>query len=271
MASTADHNSGSSQQKSQRRVSKKLQKKHLGEDHARIDIPERLRDDDDDDEDDIDLEQRSSQGPPQFMNMNQSIFGLIANAGTRLDFTERFDGSSSEDEEGEPGKASQDHDLSQTTILQRPQKEKKAENHKRKLSGHRLLKSLPALPRLKSKSKREKSKLSNDTTAMPAEKDEDEHSGKERTSLSEPPEIKLTREDSRLAPVMSRMLEARAEISDRPSFDMGRGSTEVTRSSESSDATPLAKRLMQIFDFDAPEQVIEGQSTTTQTPPRPTC
>jgi sterol 3beta-glucosyltransferase len=247
-----------------RRTSKKLQKKHHGDEQSRLDIPQRLREDDD--EDDADSEQAPSQGPPMFMNMNQSIFGLIAAAGTRVDFTERFDGSSSEDESGQNSKGDQSpQDLSQTTILQRPQKEKEKEkkekkesHHKRRVSG-RLLKSLPNLPRFKSKSKREKSKLSSEATEKPAEDADNESEHEPESDPTEPPEIRLTREDSRLAPVMSRMLEARAEIADRPSFDMGRGSTEVSRPSEGAEATPLAKRLMQIFEFNEPEEVIQGQ------------
>jgi sterol 3beta-glucosyltransferase len=262
MASSSHHTLSPSQQQVPRRVSKKLQKRHHGEEHVRIDIPERLRDEDEDD--DADNELAPSQGPPMFMNMNQSIFGLIAAAGTRVDFTERFDGSSSEDEDGEQGKGSPSHDLSQTTALPKPQKDKKEGHHRRRVSG-RLLKSLPSLPRFKSKSKREKSKLSSESTEKYSDDHEEQDSEIEpESALSDPPEIKLTREDSRLAPVMSRMLEARAEMSTRPSFDMGRGSTEVARTSEGGEVTPLAKRLMQIFEFDSPEEVIQGQSHHSQ-------
>lgn len=238
----------------QRRVSRKLRKKQQGEHRPRFDLPEPLRDEDDD----VDDEPAPSQGPPMFMNMNQSIFGLIAAAGSKVDFNERFDGSSSEDEGDERG----EEDLSKTTILQRPQKTKKESQHQRKLSSHRLLQSVPNLSKLKSITKRGKSKR---TTGIAGQEDEGGPSTgtsdptSPRRSVSEPPEIKLTREDSsRLAPVMSRMLDARAEVSGRPSFDVGRPSLDADGLGESEEVSRLARRLMQIFEFDAPEKVLQG-------------
>ena len=64
-------------------------------------------------------------------------------------------------------------------------------------------------------------------------------------------------DEGRQAPVMSRMLEARAEVSSRPSFDVERRSTEMESLSNDGNSTPLAKRLMEIFQFEEPEQVIE--------------
>lgn len=200
-------------------------------------------------------EQSSSQGPPLFMNMNQSIFGLIAAAGSRIDFNDRFAENSSDEEGGgnddDAGGKGKREDLSQTTILQPGKGRKKAERHSRKFSGHKLLKSLPTLPKLKSKSKSAPSKLAATT------EESDEPS--EASDLSAPPAIQLTREmtresTSRLAPVMSRMLEARAEVSGRPSFDLD--GSEARQSSLASDVTPLEKRLMEIFEFDEPEHVI---------------
>jgi sterol 3beta-glucosyltransferase len=140
-------------------------------------------------------------------------------------------------------------DLSQTTILQPPRKEKQ-KAHRRMLSGgHKLLKSLPNLPKRKSKSKREPSRLS----APPG------HESDEASDLPQsPPSMSLSREGSRPAPVMSRMLEAKAEMASRPSFDLERYSGDFLRTVEHSNSTPLARKLMEIFEFDEPEQVIEG-------------
>lgn len=226
----------------QRRVSNKLRKKRREEHLTMAELPERLRDSDESDAED----DSPSQGPPMFMNMNQSIFGLIAAAGSKVDYNERFDHSSSDDDDASgPGpKSGGREDLAQTTILQPI---KKKDGHKRTFSGHKLLKSLPSLPKRKSKSKREPSKLS-----QPPE-DTDETG---EPSDLQTPAIKLTGEEIRLAPVMSRMLEARAEISNRPSFDLERRSSDVSHPGDLT--TPLARRLMEIFEFDEPEQVIEG-------------
>jgi sterol 3beta-glucosyltransferase len=74
------------------------------------------------------------------------------------------------------------------------------------------------------------------------------------------PAIELTRAEGRLAPVMSRMLEARAQMAARPSFDLDRLSGEQARDAESGETGPseLAKRLKDIFEFEEPEEVIEG-------------
>lgn len=209
-------------------------------------FPERLRDSDDSAEE----EEVPSQGPPMFMNMNQSIFGLIAAAGSRVDFNDRFDGTSSDEEEvHETSQRETPDDLVQTSILKAPSKGK----GRKRLSERKLLRSLPTLPKLLSKSKRHSSRLS-----VPKEDDSEEMSEHSASGTSTPPTLTLTRHDSRQVPVMTRMLEAKAEMSSRPSFDVERASSDAGRSSASPDLPPLAKKLMEIFEFDEPEQVIEG-------------
>ena len=187
------------------------------------------------------------------VNMNQSIFGLIAAAGSRVDFNERFDDGSSDDEGSQhPGRR---EDLSQTAILQSPHKDDDdtKRRHKKRLSGHRLLKSFATLPTRKNKAKRESSRSS--APVVPASDDQSECS-----EPSEIPAITMDKdEDNRLAPVMSRMLQAQAEMASRPSFDLERRSTQLSRTDDDDDeSTPLAKRLMEIFQFEEPERVIEG-------------
>lgn len=180
------------------------------------------------------------------VNMNQSIFGLIAAAGSRVDFNSRFDGNSS-DEEDETDPKGKQPDFSQTTILSSPGRPQERA-HKKRLSTHKLFKSIAVLPKLKSK-KRESSKLGQEVDADDRAEEDD--------GPGTPPTVTLTEHDNRLKPVMSRMLEARAELSNRPSLDIERGSTEISRPDSEESATPLAKRLMEIFEFDEPEQVIE--------------
>ncbi|KAF4981980.1 hypothetical protein FZEAL_2326 [Fusarium zealandicum] len=231
-------------------VGKKLQKKRREETASSSKFPEPLRDSDES----ADEEDAPAQGPPMFMNMNQSIFGLIAAAGSRVDFNDRFDGMSSDEEEGQESKE-QDvppEDISQTSVLKPAGKDKSS--RRRRISEHKLLRSLPTLPKLRTKSKRH----SSSQLSAPAEV-ADESSDASRSDFSTPPTLAITRHDShgRQPSVMSRMLEAKAEMSSRPSFDLGRLSSDVSRFSDSQEMSPLARRLMEIFEFDKPEQVIE--------------
>lgn len=233
-------------------VHDELQRRRRQDSTATV-FPEPLRESDDSaDEDD-----GPTQGPPMFMNMNQSIFGLIATASSRVDFNDRFDGMSS-DEEGE-GSGSQNNrheDIAQTSILQPAGKGKGKVNRRKKLSDHKLLRSLPALPKLRSRHKSQPSRLAPVEAA-------DESDGEGSGASSPAPALTLTRQDTqgRLAPVMSRMLEAKADLSSRPSFDLDRLSLDVSRSSDGDEVTALSKKLKEIFEFDEFEQVIEGLST----------
>lgn len=211
-------------------------------------FPEPLRESDAEDEEEDD----TTQGPPMFMNMNQSIFGLIATASSRVDFNDRFDGMSSDEEgEGSSSQHSRDH-IAQTSILQPGGKGKDKGHRRKRLSEHKLLRSLPALPKLRSRHKSQPSRLS-----APVET-ADESDVEDNGTLSPAPALTLTRQDTQ--GVMSRMLEAKADLSSRPSFDLDRLSSDVSRSSDGEVVSALAKKLKEIFEFDTYEQVIEGLS-----------
>ncbi|RBQ72979.1 hypothetical protein FVER53590_07181 [Fusarium verticillioides] len=208
-------------------------------------FPEPLRESDAEDEEEDD----TTQGPPMFMNMNQSIFGLIATASSRVDFNDRFDGMSSDEEgEGSSSQHSRDH-IAQTSILQPGGKGKDKGHRRKRLSEHKLLRSLPALPKLRSRHKSQPSRLS-----APVET-ADESDVEDNGTLSPAPALTLTRQDTQ--GVMSRMLEAKADLSSRPSFDLDRLSSDVSRSSDGEVVSALAKKLKEIFEFDTYEQVIE--------------
>ncbi|KAM0477818.1 hypothetical protein ACHAPX_005584 [Trichoderma viride] len=229
-------------------------------------LPEPLQGSDDDTSENVGFAQTS----PMAVNMNQSIFGLIAAAGSRVDFNTRFDDGSSDEDDGEDdgeggGRlkplSSRQRDLSQTAILGSfPAKDKRI-GHKKKLSGHRLLKSFASLPRRKS------GRGSGKVWEPPEEVDEPESS--EPPSPKKPSQQLEEEEDLRVAPVMSRMLEAQAEMASRSSFDIDierdssgpdrtdEGEEEQEEEGEGSHVTALARKLMEIFDFDEPERVIE--------------
>lgn len=219
-------------------------------------FPEPLRESDS--EDSAQEDDGQTEAPPMFMNMNQSIFGLIAQASSRVDFNDRFDGMSS-DEEGESSQQNRTESIAQTSILQPTGKGKDKVHRRRKLSEHKLLRSLPALPKLRSRHKSQPSRLS--APVETADEADDEEGG---GSLLPAPDLTLSRQDTqgRLAPVMSRMLEAKADLSSRPSFDLDRLSSDVSRSSDGDEVSALSKKLKEIFEFDEFEQVIEGSFTT---------
>ena len=58
---------------------------------------------------------------------------------------------------------------------------------------------------------------------------------------------------------MSRMLEAQAEMSSRPSFELPRRPPNKVDTVEETESSSLAVRLMEIFEFEKPEEVINGQ------------
>lgn len=231
---------------------RKLFKHRPKDSTSSVDMPERLKYGDDAGEEEITA---NNEGPTMFMDMNQSIFGLIAAAGSRVDFTDRFQPPSSDEEgDGESSEAEDEH-VARTTIFRRHAKSPKSADkggHRRKLSDHKLLRSLPALPRLaKSKLRRDHRSKS---PAPPSEDKSDVDGGAEES-------VDAAVDDKRLAPVMSRMLEARAEMAARPSFDLDRTSSEIGLDADGDEVSPLAKKLKEIFEFDEPEEVIEGMRT----------
>ncbi|XWW99871.1 hypothetical protein V2A60_007885 [Cordyceps javanica] len=223
---------------------RKMRRKAPGMSSSTPDLPEPLQDSDDS----ADETHAQAMPTPMSVNMNQSIFGLIAAAGSRVDFHTRFDGNSSDEDDGSKESPSSPPSTSQTTVL-RPT----ANKHKKSLSKHRLLKSFATLPRLKPRSKHESSSLSH---AEPSTDQPSQSSDASETQPSLSTETKVS--TARRPSVMSRMLQARAEMSSRPSFDIERRSADLRPSEDDDEATPLARRLMEIFDFNEPEQVIEG-------------
>lgn len=222
----------------QKRMARKLTKRRKEGHKVTVDIPERFRDGDDADEDCTALHGANAY-------MNQSVFGMIAAAGSQVDFNARFDGQSSDedDESVEPSSQSSQLRVDKPRSRKTPQK---PEHHKRKFSESRLLRSLSGLGS-KSKSKSKSSPKRSDPSRL------------ESPSYVETPEVQEPRISSSYAPVMSRMLAARAELSMRPSFDLSRTPNRSELVNDGDDTTSnLAKRLMEIFEFEKAEDVIEG-------------
>lgn len=189
-------------------------------------------------------------------SMNQSIFGLIAAAGSKVDFHHRFEGHSSDDEaadqsdDEQPSNPKTNDPMAQTTILHQAGT-KHGKHHRRKFSDGTLMKSVPILSRLSSKKSRSK-KEGKKPVLQIQEESEPDSSAVDAEPLS--PENR----ENLAAPVMSRMLEARAEASARPSFDLGRVSVDKIRETRHPAPSKLSERLQKIFEFDEPENIVSG-------------
>jgi sterol 3beta-glucosyltransferase len=217
-----------------KRVMHKLTKRRKERHRATIDMPERFRDGDDADEDCT---------APRGANacMNQSVFGMIAAAGSQADFNARFDTISSDDEED----ATQPRSKSSGTQPNEASREEATTStkgkHRQNLSDFAVL-GLGEESQSPNLASENPSKAPSPALELPSE-----------SATTEAPAHQLLSNDGS---VMKRMLDARAELSTRPSFDMPRP-TEAEVEQEGSES--LAKRLMEIFGFDSPEPVLSGK------------
>ena len=235
----------------QRRVARKLTKKNkhpLRMPSAHL--PERLRRGEDDNED-VTAPSTAVHGAPQ--SMNQSIFSMVAAAGSRTDFNARFDESSDseDDDKQERGRSRTEQDRvgsevqsSGVGLAVNTNRGKLVDGdleNKRKLSEQRLLQSVSLLPHKiqkdkavtlqKSRSPSTKGKVANDERMKPQD-----------------------------APMMSRLLTAQAELDASDLTAETRSQSNEVKSPRlrrnSSPKTLLAVRLMEIFGFENPEKVV---------------
>lgn len=222
-----------------------------------LDIPERFKDGEDAHED-VTAPKRSNT-----MSMNQSIFSMIARAGqqsqTDLGAMQEVDSGDS-DEEGK--RTVQYHSLDGAARLSRlssandfqsppddPEDSRAPQSkHRRALSDHKLLRSLPKLRISSKKEVKSESQPSDQMSSsqfLPPRPPEDAPAG---TSQGEPP----SKHKSKVTPSQEIHVEKRRP-SDRKSrlgssAGIPKGKAPVT----------LAKRLQQIFEFDDLEEVISG-------------
>lgn len=247
-----------------------------------MEIPKRLEDGDDIEEDCT---------APRGVNgamINQSVFGMIAAAGSQVDFGTRFEGSEDDDEQVTDASAARDvvrrsrddgrlpgeqgvPESSRgdgTRPSQEQSRDDKKTGLKAKVASNKLLRSLSHLGhshrKHKSPSKlptllgRSTSDASKSPESSKAEHKED--MAEIDTSASLP---------TRGPPVMGQMSIAREQAAnERPSFE-SRGSSDRFQgssvSSEGDAESILAKRLMEIFQFYEPEKVIEGKCIRSHT------
>ncbi|KAI9843091.1 MAG: Sterol 3-beta-glucosyltransferase [Sclerophora amabilis] len=213
-------------------VARKLAKRRDRSRHS-LDIPEKFKDGEDAHEDVTAPQGKNAQ------YMNQSVFSMIAAAGSKVDFHSRFDDdtSDSEEEQDQAGKeVSREHleaPRDPQTTVHKPGKTQ------RRSSERRLLKSLP---KLNLNTIKEKNYMSRSSRSISTD--------------ARRPENARSRVTPREAPVMSRMLEAQARLSSSDHGSEMQKAEEELEKDGAGAANTLASRLMEIFEFDKPEDVI---------------
>lgn len=232
------------------RVGRKLTKKRKLQRAPTVEIPQRFQDGDDANEDVAACRGQQAQ------YMNQSVFSMIAAAGSKVDFHSRFDDESS-DSDGESRQPINAREIERERVGEAPEKHTEdlqqtlgplttSEKHRRKLSEHRLLRSLP---RLNLRTSKQKDHMSA-SGLLPSM---DVSSGSNHSSNTTP----------RDAPVMSRMLEAEAQahLHSSTSLSDRRNDMAAVAENDEGDASPtsLAVRLMEIFGYNKAEEVISGR------------
>ncbi|KAF1963360.1 sterol 3-beta-glucosyltransferase [Byssothecium circinans] len=245
-----------SEERGKERVGRKLTKKRRESKRMSLDIPERFRDGADADED-VTAPKRNDT-----LSMNQSIFSMIARAGqqsqTDLGRMEEVDSGES-DEEGNKQKLlyrnldgaarvsrlSSAHDFKNLPGEAEDSKTSK-KHHKRTLSEHKLLRSLPKLrisSKKETKSETQPADRMSSSQFLPPRPSQDGSSTPSRDDPS-------LRHKSRITPGQDIHVEKRrtSERRSKPGSTSGltRGMASVT----------LAQRLQQIFEFEDVEEVI---------------
>jgi sterol 3beta-glucosyltransferase len=230
-------------------LGRKLTKRKAPPRRVSMDVPERLRGDDDA-QDDVTA---TTSG----RYMNQSIFSMITAAGSTADFQSRFDEPESESEDEDT--AGGNEGLSQTVpalssvptpsqLDSRPISTPAEPKHQRSSSKSRLITSMKSHLRLKPIRERKNSSVDDDPMSasqlLPA-----------RSELA----VRRSPEPiSGEAPMLSRILKAEAEAAEETAYEVAKkGQDEpVGADSQPAKSDRLAQRLMEIFGFDEPEEVI---------------
>ena len=236
------------ERESSRRVGRKLTKRWKPERHPSVQYPERLKEGDDVQEDVTAAKGQAAQ------YVNQSVFSMIAAAGSKVDFHARFDddSSGSEEEPGGEGLAGENATTVLPEGLGRDQHKAVIERVPRgrpeKSSTH-IHGPLRSLPKLKLRTKREKNYMAE--SAVPRKSGQD--------LSAESPKGNTPRD----APVMSRMLEAQAQLDSCTNLSGAKKDVAGGLSEADADTghTTLVARLKEIFRFDTPEEVIAGWSS----------
>lgn len=230
-----------------KRTGRKLTKKRKPQRNPSVQYPDRLKVGDDA-HDDV----TAVKGQP-LQQMNQSVFSMIAAAGSKVDFHARFEDESSDSEEEDDQSAvpceleMQNADvLSYENVGEQEDQRSRGQmlgKQQWQLREHTGLKYLPKLNLRTIKEKNYMSEISDVPFAEPP------------SSISSPTSI-----TPRDAPVMSRMLEAQAQLgASAEGLNIPKVETDSPGEPNSSNGpSNLVIRLKEIFGFEKPEEVISG-------------
>ena len=202
-----------------------------------VQYPDRLKEGDDVNEDVTAPKGQSGQ------HMNQSVFSMIAAAGSKVDFHARFEGESSDSEDD-------DQASSKPPIVEEHLERRGDDTASRSRSKKQQEKSVEGrgfrhLPKLNLKTIKEKNYMSQ-SVWLPSEK--------VFSDLESPQGV-----TPRDAPVMGKMLEAQATLS--PTTELSDVENHLSEDDKDvGSPTSLRTRLREIFGFESPEDVIAGMS-----------
>lgn len=230
------------EQDAKRRTGRKLTKKRKPQRNPSVQYPDRLKVGAD-----VHDDVTAAKGQPA-QQMNQSVFSMIAAAGSKVDFHARFeDESSDSEEEDDPSTLPYGLDMHNTDVLSY---EPVSEQRDPRATGQKLGKqqwqhtALKPLPKLNLRTIQEKNYMS-ESSGMPFA---------ELPSISSPASI-----TPRDAPVMSRMLEAQAQLgASAEGLNMPKAESSPGKLKDRNNPSNLAIRLKEIFGFEKPEEVISG-------------
>ncbi|KAL4942455.1 hypothetical protein BDV06DRAFT_211804 [Aspergillus oleicola] len=222
-------------------------------------FPERLREGQDDSQMDFTAPPGDNKSRNGMHYMQQSVLSLIAAVGSRADSQTRFDGSSDSEEEAEqnPGEKTgiflggqKTVSLQANTALQIPSapetrsnSKERGRRHRRSISEHKIFRPF-------------KSASLNQSKEQVACEGPDASLG---GRLSPFPALPRPRSATpRAAPVLSRMVEARALLESESPEEGSQQTDETKKDSDrvESPASPLSLQLMEMFQFAAPEKII---------------
>ena len=234
---------------SKRANGRKLTKRRKPQRHASIQYPDRLKEGDDVQED-----VTAAKGQPA-QYANQSVFSVIAAAGSKVDFHSRFDDESSDsDAESRAtpiGVSKQKSAFTQSEHAGNGYEDgvENVVQSRQNVHGSSLLRSLP---KLNLRTIKEKNYMSQSHLPL--------HPG--QLSTLDAPKAATPRD----APLMSRMLEAEAELNTSTELPSSNSSNSQRKKFSEIDAGhgSLANRLKEIFGFERPEEVISGRLKTVR-------
>ena len=243
----------STREESRKRLPRKLTKKRKPE-YSTMQYPHGLELGADADED-VTVPQGQGRGP-QYFHLNQSVFSMIAAAGSNSDFHARFDedssGSDTEKEGPVDTKPTATAHLEEQSEPKAPVQTAMSVKFQRPEAGQRRRsesKLLRSLPKLNIRTRKERDYMSQSMILPPR---------KEGSPVTPPAAT------PRDAPVMSRILEAQAQLEEEeqeqgPEEEIkADGSSEVKelRQKEEKKPVSLEQRLMEIFGLLRAEEVV---------------